>query len=199
MRRKVTSPGLATPAGLPVGLALIGAGEAAADAATVAMVMRHDLAGVAETVSAESLAGFLVERGLPGLPVVDDFGRLSGMIALSELLRERMERGDTAEALPLRAHSRGYAYDLGAGFHADPIAAATVGELARRGAPAVAPSTPLARAAALLAAEDADFLAVVDPEGRVLGTLLARDLLRWIARAGALWLADPPRLAPSRT
>ena len=193
MRRKVTSVG-ARPALRPATWAGFGSGiiDAPADGATVSQLMRKDVRGVGETVSAESLASFLLERRLPGLPVIDGGGRLSGLVTHVELVRERALRGETEE-VPLRAHTRGYSYELGAGFHTDPTAQATVGELMRLDVTAVLPSTPLWRAGELFSVEEVELLPVIDPSGEVIGVLFAIDLLRWLCRPGGSLPPDPPR------
>ena len=193
MRRKVTSVGarpamrLATWAGFGANIA-----EAPGDGATVSQLMRKDVRGARETVSAESLAAFLLERRLPGLPVIDGEGRLSGLVTHADLVRERALRGDIEE-VPLRAHSRGYSYELGAGFHADRTGQATLGELMRLDVTAVLPSTPLWRAGELFSVEEVELLPVIDPNGEVIGVLFAIDLLRWLCRPGGSLPPGPPR------
>ena len=129
--------------------------------------------------------------------MVDDTGRLSGFVSLFDLEREHFERGDTGalDEAPLMARSRGYDYRLPAGFHADPIAHATVREVMARQPLAIPWSTPLATAAAMMAFEHLEALPVVNEVGEVAGVLFALDVVRWLA--GHTSDGDPRRRAHS--
>lgn len=155
----------------------------------VSAVMCRGVPSVDADMSADSLAAFLLDRQLSGAPVVDGDGRLLGFVSLFDLEREHFERGDTEERLPLTAKSRGYTYRLPAGFHADPIAHATVREIMTPRGPSILDSTPLGAAAALLSLENRDAIPVTDSDGRVQGVLFALDIVRWLA--GQSGYADP--------
>lgn len=54
---------------------------------TVAQVMITPVPAVAETTDLRRVAHVLLETGLPGLPVTDDLGHLSGFISRTDILR----------------------------------------------------------------------------------------------------------------
>jgi CBS domain-containing protein len=184
MRRKVPSEGAGRiPRGVRRQRAAIEIDEAVGPpSAPVSAAMTRDVPCVAEDMSVDSLAGFLLERELIGVPVVDGEGQLAGFVSLFDLEREHFQRGDTGESAPLRAKSRGYAYELPDGYHADPIAHATVSEVMTPEVPAVVDSTPIATAAAMMATEHLEALPVVSPVGYVVGVLFAVDVVRWFAQ-----------------
>lgn len=54
---------------------------------SVAEVMVSPVPAVAESTDLRRLAGVLLETGLPGLPVTDDLGHLSGFVSRTDILR----------------------------------------------------------------------------------------------------------------
>lgn len=54
---------------------------------TVAEVMVSPVPAVAETTDLRRVANVLLDTGLPGLPVTDDLGHLSGFISRTDILR----------------------------------------------------------------------------------------------------------------
>jgi CBS domain-containing protein len=149
--------------------------------ATVASVMTREVPCVGEDMSADSLAEFLLDRQLSGVPVVNGSNQLTGFVSLFDLEREHFMRGDTEERVPLQARSRGYAYELPEGYHADPIAHATVAEVMTPTVLSIADSTPLPTAVAMMALENLEALPVLSPVGQVVGVLFSRDVVRWLA------------------
>ena len=158
----------------------------------VGEVMSRDIPAVQPETSADTLANVLVERGLQGAPVVDDEGRLQGFVSLADLEREHAVRGDTLEedAAELRTRTRGIDVRLPPGFHEDPIAHATVGEVMTRAPVLVHEATPLSTAVAVMAFENVDALPVVGADGCVRGVLYALDLVRWLARENGYPVPD---------
>src|SRR5262249_53633466 len=116
-------------------------------------VMTRQVTCVTPDVSVESLTALLFEANISGVPGVDEDGHPVGGISKTDLLRDRYEKGDSAEEEPLRIRSRGVEVELGPGFHAERIASATVGEVMTPVAFTLEETAPLSAAAALMATE----------------------------------------------
>ena len=65
-------------------------------------VMQKHVVTVSPDEPLESIQRLLFEEGIHGAPVVDDQGRVLGMIASSDLLRAAVEEGESAS--PAEAH-----------------------------------------------------------------------------------------------
>jgi CBS domain-containing protein len=144
--------------------------------------MRRDVFCVGRDVSEEALAAALVERGLGGAPVVDEEGRLVGFVSLSDVVRDRVENGDTGETEAIRVRMRnGGAYSLGSGFHVEELAHNTVGAIMDPSPVRLDAGTTIGRAAAMMASEVTQRLSVVDELGRVIGLVCAADVMRWLS------------------
>jgi CBS domain-containing protein len=150
----------------------------------VTEIMTRDVVFARRDVSVEEMTRLLLERGLHGAPVVDQAGALIGFISITDLLRDRYERGDTDDTERPLAMARGTAgYDLGAGFHVEELARATVGDLMMPFTISVASRAPITMAAALMSIEGVHRVPVVSPSGAVVGIVSALDILRFLAEA----------------
>jgi CBS-domain-containing membrane protein len=157
----------------------------------ISAVMSRDVFCVRRDVSEEALAAALVDRGLGGAPVVDDDGRLVGFVSLRDVVRDRVENGDTGETEAIRVRTRGGgAYSLGSGFHIEEIARNTVGGIMDASPVRIDERTPIGSAAALMASEGAQRIAVVDEAGRVVGLACAADVMRWLCEQSHVAAAD---------
>lgn len=151
----------------------------------VSEIMTRTVLCVRQDVSIEDVTRLLLERGLSGVPVVDERGKPLGVVSKTDLLRWRQEDGGTADAtLPLRVHddAGGGEYELGRGFHEEPLARATVAEIMMPLAFTLSEHASISRAAALLACERVHRVAILDDSGTVVGLLSSLDLARWLAR-----------------
>lgn len=119
------------------------------------------------TTSLARAAAVMAERGLKRLPVVDDQGRLVGMLSRFDLLKT------VAEGLRQRPHDL---LDLPAG------AAATVGEIMLRDIPTVQHNTPLAETLDRLLETAKRRVVVIDDTERVIGIITDGDVLSRAAR-----------------
>jgi CBS domain-containing protein len=166
----------------------LGLEEPTAARQSITEVMTRDVLCVRADLSVESLAALFVERGLSGAPVVDDDGRLLGFVSLADLVRDRVDNGETEETGPLRVRARrGVTYDLGAGFHAEELAHNTVGAIMTRVPVTLPEQASIARAAAVMAFEGVRRVPVVDERRRVTGMVASLDVMRWLAqRSGYL-------------
>lgn len=126
----------------------------AAESTTVGALLEREVLCVTPELPREAAAALLLERGLSGAPVVDGDGRPVGMLVRSDLLRAGAERPPPP----------------------------TVGDLMMPVAFSLAENDPLARAAALMAAEGVHHLLVLGDYGRVVGLLTTLDITRWLAR-----------------
>jgi CheY-like chemotaxis protein len=115
--------------------------------------MSRDVHCVRADADAASAASVLRARGLDAVPVVDDDGRVEGLLLAVDLLR-----------------------------HADALGEVGAGALALRDVPTLLRSTPIATAAAVMAFEGITCVPVVGEGGRFVGVVSALDVLRWVAR-----------------
>ena len=127
----------------------------AADRVAIATLMSRDVACVRNNVGVESVAALFRDRAIGAVPVVDAAGYPIGMVAKSDLWRERDESD------------------------------ATVADVMTPVAYTLREDDPLSRAAAVMAVEHVHHLPVVAADGRVVGMLSSLDFARWIAAQAA--------------
>ncbi|HTN54118.1 MAG TPA: CBS domain-containing protein [Anaeromyxobacter sp.] len=172
----VTQGDLIARGGLAARLALLAAaGTPASDKAlavlarrrrTTAAVMTPDPVTVRVPSPLREAAETMARRGLKRLPVVDEEGRLAGILSRVDVLRA-VAGGAGAPAAERRR----------AGLDAH----ATVSAAMRRDPPVVAPGTPLDQVLPVVAASGLDRALVVDAGRRVLGVVTDSDLLERLA------------------
>jgi CBS domain-containing protein len=153
---------------------------------TVSEIMTRDVVCVRDDVSADALTALLLEHGLHGAPVVDDAGVLIGFVSMTDLLRDRHDRGETDEAVPLHVSTRTGGYDLGAGFHLAFLIRTTVRELMTPRPISVEDTAPLALASVIMASRGVHRLPVVSERGTLVGIVSSLDLARWLANDPAV-------------
>ncbi len=159
-----------------------------ADRIPVSAIMTSDVICVQKDLSVEALATLLLERGFSGAPVVDVNGCPIGLVSKTDLVRERHEDGGLEEREPLCVcGGGGVEYERGPGFHAVPIALATVADIMMPIVFAVPENATVAKAAALMAFEGVHRVPVVSSGGQVVGVLSSLDILRWLAEHAG-WL-----------
>jgi CBS domain-containing protein len=116
-----------------------------------------------------SVAEMLVKEQIGVVPVLTPQGRVAGVVAEGDLLRkERLQRdpdGRHSVHLPYRTRR-------------DIATAETAGELMDRYPPTVHADTSGAEAARLMDRHRSRFLLVTGEDGKLLGVVTARDLLR---------------------
>ena len=125
-------------------------------------VMTRDVVRVGPDVGYAEIVAKLIEHGVSALPVVDDAGRLLGVVSEADLL-PRVE-ATAGQATRRKAH----------GMHAS--------ELMTKPAVTIGPDEPVAAAARVLEAARVKRLPVVDADGRLIGIVSRRDLLRMYTR-----------------
>ncbi len=137
----------------------------------VSDVMHRDVSVLKPKDTVEAATRRMSQLRLKRLPVVDDEGRLTGILSRSDVLRA------VAESFPREATD---------GSHAG---ARTAGEIMRADAPVVASTAPLAAVVSAVASTRLNRAVVVDAEGRVVGVVSDADVLRSVgagARSGVV-------------
>ena len=123
---------------------------------SVADIMTRDVLCVRPSLSLDAAALILLEHPVKTLPVVDQENHVLGTICESDLHLE---------------------------IHSGRSDSGTVESVMTPGALTVSESTPVTRAAAIMAFESVACLVIVSPAGEIVGVLSASDLLFWLARA----------------
>ncbi len=140
----------------------------------ISEVMTRDVLAVSPETPLKEVAQTLSEKRISGVPVVDGDGRVTGVLAESDIVRQEQgaerERGLLArvvEGPPLRLEAR------------------TAGEAMNAPALTVAPEHEVAEAARLMTEHGVNRLPVVDGDGRLAGIVTRADLVRAFARSDA--------------
>lgn len=170
-------------------------GTFAARRTRVSEVMTRSVICVHPDVSIDSVLQFLLTKQLTAVPVVDHAGQPVGVLSKTDLLNELVQRGETREeSSPVRIQTRdGYELELGSGFHLEPTARTTAGDIMTPLVFSVPETATLAEASALMAYEGVHRLVVVSNDNKVAGIVSSMDVLRWVARqSGYVLPLDPP-------
>jgi CBS domain-containing protein len=126
-------------------------------------VMTRDVVSVSPGAAYPEIVAKLLDRGVSALPVVDASGRVVGVVSEADLL-PRVEVTDGARRPRRKAH------------------AMRAEELMTTPAITIRPGAAIAEAARVLDAMRVKRLPVVDTDGRLLGIVSRRDLLRMYTR-----------------
>lgn len=153
---------------------------AAAERTRVADIMTRDATTVRPELAVEQLVELLLEQGLSRVPVVDEEGRLVGIVSKTDLVAEQQLRGDTHEEVPVRVpRGRGIAYPE-RGMHVQE-AGATVREVMRPRPVTLGEQGSVAEAAELMVTHRLHGLPVVSGDERVVGMVSLLDVAAWVA------------------
>lgn len=148
----------------------------------VTAVMSTDVISVAADTSVEDAVALLARHRISGAPVVDDSGRLIGLLDDSDLIISdaRLHGPTVIEILgayfPLPGERHRFDEDV---RHA---LAATVGELMHSNPPSVRVTATLEDVATLIRDRGVSRVAVVDDAGRVVGLVTRGDLVAAMGR-----------------
>ena len=151
-------------------------------------IMTTPAISIVENRSLLEAVGLMLDKGLKRLPVVDDKGRLSGILSRLDVFRTVMRE----------------APDWGA-FQARKIEIRnlrTVADIVRRDVHAIAPDTCIAQVIQMIDGNDIQRVAVVDNENRLLGIISDQDLMQFFKphRQGISYfferLTNPLKKAP---
>ena len=118
---------------------------------------------IAEDQPLAGAVDLMLERQIKRLPVVDEGGRLTGMLSRLDIFRTVMREAPDWNA-----------------FRAQNIKVThlkSVGDILRRDSHAVTPDTPIDEVIRVIGSNDIQRVAVVDGQGKLLGLISDRDLL----------------------
>ncbi|WP_433361186.1 CBS domain-containing protein [Actinoplanes sp. CA-142083] len=139
-------------------------------------IMSSPVHTVRPTASVEAAAELITARRVTALPVVDDAGRLAGMVSEGDLLRHRVPADQSAHMLRLP--------------EADPGSRpATVAEVMSPAPVTTRPDADVADVAGLMLEHDVRSVPVVD-DGAVVGIVSRRDILRAMVRGDDVLTAE---------
>ncbi|MGW3353044.1 CBS domain-containing protein [Nonomuraea rubra] len=153
---------------------------------TVADVMTENVVAVTAATPFKEIAETLISGGISAVPVTDDDNHVLGMVSEADLLRKEEFREQffrEGYRPPLRARLR----------HLDGRQKAEGGlaaELMTRPAVGISPEASVVEAARLMDAHDVKRLAVVDYNGRLVGIVSRRDLVKLFLRGDEKIAAD---------
>jgi len=143
---------------------------------TVQSVMTARPVVATEATGFKEIAGLLAEYRISALPVVDDAGRLVGVVSEADLLlKEAFGPGDTHHLVESRRTRREH----------DKAGALVARDLMTSPAVTIRPDAPIAEAARVMHDKTVKRLPVVDEDGRVVGIVTRSDLLRVFLRPDA--------------
>jgi CBS domain-containing protein len=128
-------------------------------AATVTMPISTIAKGavcVAKDLEVKALTELFLERGISGAPVLDEQGRLVGVVTKSDLLVDGLERGRGEGGV-------------------------TVGDVMTPLVRALGDDATIGDAVTLMAEETIHMIPLVTAQGEVVGVVSALDVLRWFA------------------
>jgi CBS domain-containing protein len=147
---------------------------------TVADVMTRDVVTVQPQTPLPEVIKILADRRIGGLPVVDDAGKLVGVLSETDLMWQ--ETGVTPPAYIMILDSVIYLQNP-ARYERDLHKALgqTVGEVMTSEAIAVTPEKSVREAAKLMHEKNIRRLPVIDATGKVVGILTGGDIVREMA------------------
>ncbi|MFF4624507.1 CBS domain-containing protein [Nonomuraea jabiensis] len=150
-------------------------------------VMTTHVASVAPDTPFKDVAELLVRRGVSAVPVLEEDGRVAGVVSEGDLLRkEEFREQYYGEDYRPRLRARLGRRLAGRGADGQEKAeAATAAELMSAPAVTVAPDVSTVTAARLMDEHRVKRLVVVDAEGRLIGIVSRRDLLKAYVRDDA--------------
>lgn len=143
-------------------------------------IMTPEVFTVTPETLLDALARAFGERQVSGFPVVDDTGRLVGVVTETDLIHQNQRLHiPTAIALFDAVIVLGSSKRLEEELRR--MAATTVAEIMARDPVTVRPEATAAEVATLMAEKDAHTVPVVDEGGRLVGVVGKRDVIRAIA------------------
>jgi CBS domain-containing protein len=142
---------------------------------TVAEVMTHDVVSVPESAGYREIVEALANREVSAVPVVDDDGRVLGVVSEADLLYKAEYAGQPQPAARLWDRKRVRTARTKAG-------AATAIDLMTAPAVVIGPRDKVTTAAKLMDAEKVKRLPVVDERGNLVGIVSRGDVLRLFLR-----------------
>jgi len=149
-------------------------GGAPAASASLTAIMTAPVVSIRADASIENVQWLLSDRGIGAVPVLDWRDRLIGVVAKTDLLRDRDEPSITAAA-----RGQGSAAEPGLGERE--TSGLTASDVMTPVVHALVERSSIASAAALMARERIHHVFVVDDLGALTGIVSSLDLVRWVA------------------
>ena len=149
--------------------------EGTSAGAPVSTIMSTPAVTVGEDAVLENVQWLLLSRNIGAVPVVDRNGRAIGIVAKTDLLRDRDAATPSVRLAPARIEQGLGARELDGGCARD-VMTPVVHALLERAS--------IAAAAALMAREKVHHVVVVDERGGVRGMVSSLDVVRWVAAQG---------------
>lgn len=149
-------------------------------------VMIAPVVSVAPGTLFKEVAELLDLHGISGVPVVGPGGRVLGVLSQTDLLAHQAEQADQEdqeERRPRRTSGRRWNITPAARARRAKAAARTAERLMSSPAVTVHPDDSVVEAARTMARHRVERLPVVDSEGRLVGIVARRDLLRLFLRS----------------
>ncbi len=143
-------------------------------------IMTRDVFTVTAQMSIDELARAFGERRVSGFPVLDPEGALIGVVTESDLIHQnqRLHIPTTVaifDAVIVLGSSKKLEEEMRR------LAATTVEEVMCREPVTVSEDTPVSEVATLMAEEEVDTVPVLDPDGKLVGVIGKRDVIRAMA------------------
>ena len=153
-----------------------------AQKAQVGQIMSQPAITVRPDMSVETVAGLMLKNSISRLPVVDDDGKLLGVISKTDLIAVQLARGDTSELQPDEGRWREGVPLAQQGFHLHQPEA-ILSEVMHPSAVSVTvtETTSIAQAAELMALQRLHGVPVLASSGKVTGMLSLLDIAGWVA------------------
>lgn len=142
----------------------------------VSDLMTREVATVSPDTPLKEAAALLAQRGISGLPVVDERGEVVGVLSEADVVMKA--RGEER-----RRGLLGWLLEADLGLE-DKLRARTVGEAMSAPAITIDASRPVHEAAALMVSESVNRLPVLDG-GRLVGIVTRADIVRAFTRTDA--------------
>lgn len=137
--------------------------------------MTTSVVAVRKDASFKEMAAMLRSRRISAFPVVDDAGKVIGVVSAGDLLVKEAVNADGTSLLAAIRHIR----------EDDKAAGITAGDLMTQPAVTIGPDAPVEEAARLMYDRRVKRLPVVNPAGRLLGIISRVDVLAVFSRPDA--------------
>lgn len=142
---------------------------------TVRDVMTSSVVAVRKDASFKEMAAMLRSRRISAFPVLDDAGRVIGVVSEGDLLVKEAVNAEGTSLLAALRHLR----------EDDKAAGIIAGDLMTQPAVTIGPDVPVEEAARLMYDRRVKRLPVVNPAGRLLGIISRVDVLAVFSRPDA--------------
>lgn len=147
----------------------------------VTRIMARKVRTVRGGMSLEAAMDLMMQAEIGHLPVVDDDGRLVGILSKTDLVRERFINGDTGSTEVRFPGKNGVSYSPGPGFHEAVEANKSVADLMSTRVRTVRDDATVAEAALAMSKHRVHGLPVVSTKNALVGFLSTFDIVDWVA------------------